>query len=112
MFSFGSVLFEVLTWRLPWVGVPPLQASRVECGMPCSACLVERAWPTGGLAGIWQLGACSPLQAVNPSCWPPPKQIMRLVTSGRRPEVPAREALPGPDTATWDGLDAYATLMQ
>ena len=32
--------------------------------------------------------------------------------SGGRPDVPPREALPGPDTAGWAGLDAYLQLMR
>lgn len=33
VFSFGCVLFEILTWRLPWKGVPPLQASCLRACM-------------------------------------------------------------------------------
>lgn len=32
--------------------------------------------------------------------------------NGQRPEVPAREALPGPDTAAFGGLGAYCQLMR
>lgn len=34
------------------------------------------------------------------------------IAQGGRLEVPAREALPGPDTASFAGLDAYIALMQ
>ena len=39
-------------------------------------------------------------------------QIRRWVLDGRRPEVPPREALPGPGSASWPGLDAYCALMR
>jgi serine/threonine protein kinase len=65
VFSFGVVLWELLTWQAPWSEV-------------------------GG--NPWQLAAG--------------------VISGKRPAVPPREALPGPDTAQFGGLDAYIALMQ
>ena len=37
---------------------------------------------------------------------------MSHVLAGGRPEVPPREALPGPDTAAFAGLDEYVALMQ
>ena len=49
----------------------------------------------------WQL----PWGAANP--W----QLASRVMAGERLEVPPREALPGPDTAGWAGLDAYVQLM-
>lgn len=49
----------------------------------------------------------SPLQ--TPLC---PLQIALLVLQGDRPEVPPREALPGPDTAAFVGMDAYVQLMR
>lgn len=39
-------------------------------------------------------------------------QIRRWVLDGRRPKVPPREALPGPDSMHWQGLDAYCHLMR
>ncbi|KAI7835872.1 hypothetical protein COHA_010220 [Chlorella ohadii] len=65
VFSFGVVLWELLTWRAPWSEV-------------------------GG--NPWQLAAG--------------------VIGGKRPELPPREELPGPDTAQFGGLDAYIALMQ
>ncbi|KAI7842020.1 hypothetical protein COHA_004221 [Chlorella ohadii] len=59
------VLFELLTWRLPW---------------------------TFAHMSPFKIGA--------------------TVRQGGRPEVPPREALPGPDTASWAGLDAYVQLMR
>ena len=50
----------------------------------------------------WQL----PWGAANP--W----QLASRVMAGERLEVPPREALPGPDTAGWAGLDGYVALMQ
>ena len=38
--------------------------------------------------------------------------VARSVMSGRRPEVPPREALPGLDTASFAGLSAYCQLMR
>ena len=39
-------------------------------------------------------------------------QLGATIRQGGRPEVPAREALPGPDTVAWAGLDAYVQLMR
>ena len=39
-------------------------------------------------------------------------QVGATIRQGGRPEVPPREALPGPDTASWVGLDAYVQLMR
>ncbi|PRW33836.1 Serine threonine- kinase CTR1 [Chlorella sorokiniana] len=50
----------------------------------------------------WQL----PWGSTNP--W----QLVNHVLSGGRLEVPSREALPGPDTAAFGGLEAYISLMQ
>ncbi|KAI7840643.1 hypothetical protein COHA_005664 [Chlorella ohadii] len=69
VYSFGMVslvLYELLTWRLPWTF------------------------------------------AVDMS----PFKVGATIMAGGRPEVPPREALPGPDTATWSGLDAYLQLMR
>ncbi|KAI7836883.1 hypothetical protein COHA_009215 [Chlorella ohadii] len=65
VFSFGMVLFELLTWRLPW-------------------------------------------NFVDMS----PFKVGATVRQGGRPVVPQREALPGPDTAGWAGLDGYLQLMR
>ena len=50
----------------------------------------------------WQL----PWAAANP--W----NLASHVLAGGRPEVPPREALPGPDTAAFAGLEDYVELMQ
>lgn len=34
------------------------------------------------------------------------------MVAGERLELPPREALPGPDTATFGGLEAYCALIQ
>lgn len=45
-----------------------------------------------------------------PSCC---VQVRRwVVLEGLRPEVPSREELPGPDAATFAGLDDFVALMQ
>ena len=41
-----------------------------------------------------------------------PWQIVSLVNSGGRLEIPALDRLPGPDTATFNGLDAYCQLLR
>ena len=41
-----------------------------------------------------------------------PTQVYHAVLHGERPAVPPREELPGPDTATFAGLDAYCQLMR
>ncbi|PRW39272.1 Serine threonine- kinase CTR1 [Chlorella sorokiniana] len=65
VYSFGMVLYELLTWRLPW-----------------------------------SMAVMSPFK------------IAAIIRQGGRPEVPPREALPGPDTADWAGLDDYVRLMR
>ncbi|KAL4450218.1 hypothetical protein ABPG77_010887 [Micractinium sp. CCAP 211/92] len=65
VFSFGMVLWELLTWRLPWAG----------CGM-----------------SAFQIGA--------------------KIVAGERPVIPPREELPGPDSATFAGLEAYCQLVR
>lgn len=39
-------------------------------------------------------------------------QIVSLVLGGGRPTVPPREQLPGADTPTFAGLDAFLALMR
>jgi serine/threonine protein kinase len=63
VFSFGVVLWELLTWQLPW-----------------------------GAEAPWAIAA--------------------KVGAGGRPELPDRSDLPGPDGATWAGLDEYTALLQ
>ncbi|PRW05806.1 Serine threonine- kinase CTR1 [Chlorella sorokiniana] len=65
VYSFGMVLYELLTWRLPW-----------------------------------NFSELSPFK------------VIAAIRQGGRPEVPRREALPGPDTAGWAGLDDYVQLMR
>ena len=50
----------------------------------------------------WQL----PWGAANP--W----QLAGHVMAGGRLEIPPREALPGPDTEAFGGLDGYIALMR
>lgn len=42
-FSFGCVLWELLTWRLPWSGVQPFLVSGARVGMRVP--VEEHFWP-------------------------------------------------------------------
>ena len=53
---------------------------------------------------------CHPAPPLPP--FPPRMQIVRLVQSWDRPEVPPLEALPGGAAAAFEGLDAYLDLMR
>lgn len=48
----------------------------------------------------------------NSMCIPPCMQIMYAVLQGERPAIPPRHELPGPDTLSFSGLDAYIALMK
>ncbi|KAI3432561.1 hypothetical protein D9Q98_004110 [Chlorella vulgaris] len=63
VFSFGLVMFELLTWQLPWGNAPHYR-------------------------------------------------IAQMVIGGTRPQVPAREALPGPDLPDAHSFEAYCNLMR
>ncbi|KAL4433813.1 hypothetical protein ABPG75_000254 [Micractinium tetrahymenae] len=63
IYSFGVILYELLTWQLPWGGMAPFK-------------------------------------------------IMQAVLAGQRPVVPPLDALPGPDGASFAGLDSYMQLMR
>ncbi len=39
-------------------------------------------------------------------------QLVRFVADGGRLEIPPQDQLPGRDTATFQGLDAYVALIQ
>lgn len=41
-----------------------------------------------------------------------PLQLVKFVTQGGRLAIPEREALPGPDSAAFGGLDDYVALIQ
>ncbi|KAL4430022.1 hypothetical protein ABPG77_004392 [Micractinium sp. CCAP 211/92] len=62
-YSFGIVMWELLTWELPW-----------------------------STTGPWQL--------------------VNLLMNGGHLEIPPREELPGADTPSFEGLDAYIQLMK
>jgi len=42
----------------------------------------------------------------------PGLQVAQAIVEGKRPEVPAFDALPGPDKPTVDGYEAYVQLMR
>lgn len=48
---------------------------------------------------------------LRPASLPTP-QLVRFVADGGRLEIPDRMALPGPDTATFGGLDDYTGLIR
>ena len=50
--------------------------------------------------------------SVSNSTLTPSQQVIAAIRQGERPAVPQREALPGPDTTSWDGMDAYVQLMR
>ncbi|KAL4857927.1 Serine/threonine-protein kinase CTR1 [Chlorella vulgaris] len=87
VFAFGLVMFELLTWQLPW----GIQAHYKASGALC-LCLC-----------LGRLGMRPGLQAAS---------IAQMVVSGQRPQVPAREALPGPDLPDADSFEAYCSLMR
>ncbi|KAI3436086.1 hypothetical protein D9Q98_002144 [Chlorella vulgaris] len=63
VFAFGLVMFELLTWQLPWGNAPHYR-------------------------------------------------IAQMVIGGTRPQVPARESLPGPDLPDAHSFEAYCNLMR
>ena len=90
-----QVLFELLTWRLPWTlaGMSPFKVNKgspTECGTGC----------------------CSSWFTLTQCCLPISLQVGAAIRQGGRPEIPPRDALPGSDTATWAGLDDYVQLMR
>ena len=112
-FSFGVVLWELLTWRLPWAGsgLSPFQvgggrgqAELVVLRRTCTVLLMRKL-------GTYLLASQLNTRAIVPPI-PPWPQIGAKVVAGERLEVPPREALPGPDTAAFGGLDAYCELLQ
>lgn len=62
-----------------------------RCLLPCCAQLLTWQLPWGGMA---------------------PFKIMQAVLSGERPVVPPLDALPGPDNASFAGMDSYMQLMR
>ena len=52
------------------------------------------------------------MQRFIPPTRPCPVQIGAKVVRGERLELPQRDALPGPDTAAAEGLDAYCALVK
>ena len=84
--------------------------------------LFGRAPPLPSLACVLHLYSwCRVIQesrlnvCETPLPFPPPHlrpQIVSGLTRGQRPPIPQRDALPGPDSTSFAGLDAYCALMQ
>lgn len=103
IYSFGLVMFELLTWKLPFPGGQPFQAR-------------QGGWKALHAAGVR-------LQAID-QAWPgrtaevPPgsfilhPQMRRWVLDGVRPQVPPPAELPGPDAAPPAALETYCSLMR
>ena len=90
----SMVLWELLTWRLPWDTAPLAWQARAcagggrgICQQQCS-CMLLRA--RGGRPAWPLMRPDLPAR----TCW----QIAASVVGGGRPEVPAADMLPGPDT--------------
>ena len=95
-YSFGIVLWELLTWRVPWASLSQAQQWRVR-SLP-AACFA--AWRGHGLM---HAGTCIPaphclshMHSLSSS--PPSRQLPLDIVAGARPEVPPLEELPGEDT--------------
>lgn len=75
----------------------------------CRRCIlrVQTACPACRCAATFNQARSS-----HPPCPYPWTQIGAKVVAGERLELPPREALPGPDTAGFTGLDAYCALIQ
>ena len=99
-----QVLFELLTWRLPWTfgEMSPFKVSRRQCTLPPCMPLLHVL-----LAAHGQPDRDAMLHPLAH-----PMQVAATIRRGGRPDVPPRAALPGPDTAGWAGLEAYVQLMR
>lgn len=106
VYGFGIVLFELLTWRLPWsmAGMSPFKAGAAVGLCPCAtSCCLHLAMPSVAARPHPNSSPLPPLHN---------KQLGHIIREGGRPEVPARQLLPGSDTAGWADLDAYCQLMR
>lgn len=92
VYSFGVVLWEVLTWRTPFEGRQPMEASALERYLlqlrKLSLGLHRRLTPAPCLV-----------------------QLFYSVANGEHPEMPDLSALPGPNSSSFAGLEAYVQLM-
>lgn len=127
---FVPLAAELLTWRLPWEGVSTFKASlhqQQQRQQHCLASCIAPVLPAGAsMCAAWVSCMTCPLPGIRPSPVAhnrrayapsrprPPRllQIALLVLQGDRPEAPPREALPGPDNASFADLDAYMQLMK
>ena len=120
VFAFGVVLWEVMTWKLPWGSANPWTVSCLlgggepgGQGIRMPAC--TRVGPAERLIGLFGLTGLFGLLSVH-ICLPALPallQLVSLVTQGGRLEIPPRERLPGgADTAAFGGLDAYVALTK
>lgn len=99
VYSFGLVLFELLTWQLPWGGASPFKVRR-------------RRHVNAAQLGARLRPAPMPVRASTLHCRLLCLQIIRTIAAGGRPEVPPLEALPGPDKPSAASYATYCQLMR
>lgn len=102
VFSFGTILWELLTWQQPF---HHLNVHRVSSLMRYAACCVLWPW-----LHCWRISGCA---SPAPPC-DATAQVAGHVLDGGRPEVPPINELPGVDTPQFAelSLDAYLRLMR
>ena len=115
VFSFGYVLWELMSWQLPWAGVQPFvvrlrAGGKVPARPPCSHVGVRAAMASS--IGRQPAAASGMVPPPTPACPPRPAQVMKLVRQGERPEMPAEERLPGPRPASFEGMGEYRQLIR
>lgn len=114
---------ELLTYQIPWEK-EGRNSFQVCCGDAHYAHCLQgpyrkhaRVHLAGGqLAHQWASrgdGLAAPHQhSANPPIPAPPLQLVHMVSSGERLQVPPRESAPGPDRLSESEYAAYVALMQ